>query len=90
MVTVLKRRTSSLTRGPTRCVKTWMPPSPELEERQEQVVVPGVEREVGLGEDPASLVEVGRRLLDGPDARISASRTIVLGSRFTTTRCGML
>src|SRR6478736_4377389 len=40
----------------------------ELEERVDQVVVPRVEIELGLGDDAPRLGEVVIRLLDGPDA----------------------
>ena len=62
----------------------------ELEKRQDQVVVAGVEVEAGVVDDPPCLLEVGRRLLDGRDAPIPASATMVSGSMLTTQRCGML
>ena len=39
----------------------------ELEERQDEVVVSGVEVEVGLPDDPPRLGEIAIRLLDSPD-----------------------
>src|SRR6266545_7768894 len=39
----------------------------ELEEREDQVVVPRIEVEVGLRDDPARLNEVVIRLLDRPN-----------------------
>jgi hypothetical protein len=41
----------------------------ELQEREDEVVVPCVEVEPGLGDDPARLVEVVVRLFDGPHRR---------------------
>jgi hypothetical protein len=60
----------------------------ELEEREDEVVVPRVEVEVGLGDDPPRLGEVVIRLLDRTDGGISASSAIVSGSMLMTTRPG--
>ena len=62
----------------------------ELEEGQDEVVVAGVQVELGLGEDRAGLVEVGVRLLDSLHVRDLASSHIVSGSMLRTTRAGML
>ena len=44
-------------------------PRPQLQERQQEVVVAGVEGELRLGEDAPSLAGIGRRLLDRRDVR---------------------
>ncbi len=66
----LKRVTSSLHLGPDEVrVDEDAAHRPQLEEREQEVVVARIEREVRLGEDPAGLAGVGRRLLDCGDVR---------------------
>ena len=61
----------------------------ELEERLQHVVVPRVEVEAGR-DDVAGLARSGFACLTARTVSISASRLIVSGSMFTTTRAGML
>ena len=61
----------------------------EVEEREDEVVVAGVEVEAEAG-DAARLLEVVVRLLDGGDVVDRASCSIVSGSMLMTTRLGML
>ena len=62
----------------------------QLEEREDDVVVAGVEVEARLLDDEARLMEIVVRLLHGRTFSISASLAIVSGSMLMTTRPGML
>ena len=64
------------------------PDAAELEERQGEIVVPGVEIEAG-GDDVTCGFERGLGLLDPVTFGISARAEIVAGSASTTTRLGM-